>query len=68
MAFSFPSICVKLVQVIAGSMVALNSKTKNKVAEDLEPSGDPHRSTLNSVTPANINQNLNQMRAWTNSR
>ncbi|XP_042054421.1 AT-hook motif nuclear-localized protein 11-like [Salvia splendens] len=57
------------VQVIAGSMVAFTSKPKNKVPEDLEPSGDPHRSTLgNSVNPANISQSLNQMHAWANSR
>ncbi|KAL1549869.1 AT-hook motif nuclear-localized protein 11-like [Salvia divinorum] len=57
------------VQVIAGSMVAFTSKPKNKAPEDLEPSGDPHRSTLgNSVNPVNVSQNLNQMHAWANSR
>ncbi|KAG6430153.1 hypothetical protein SASPL_108215 [Salvia splendens] len=57
------------VQVIAGSMVAFTSKPKNKTPENLEPSGDPHRSTLgSSINPANVSQNLNQMHAWANSR
>ncbi|KAG6437695.1 hypothetical protein SASPL_102620 [Salvia splendens] len=57
------------VQVIAGTMAPFTSKAKTKAPEDLEPSGDPQHSTLgNSVNPANVSQNLNQMRAWTSSR
>ncbi|KAL8062677.1 hypothetical protein ABFX02_02G163200 [Erythranthe guttata] len=61
------------VQVIAGSMMAFASKSKNKALNDPEASGNPDRSTLgNSVAQANIiqpsQQNLNPMGMWSSSR
>ncbi|XP_051122796.1 AT-hook motif nuclear-localized protein 11-like [Andrographis paniculata] len=64
-------IAASQVQVIVGTLVPSSSKSKNKMIEDPEASGDHDRSTVgNAVTSANIqpSQNINPMSAWQSSR